>query len=132
MLSEIVDACVNAGLVDGRDRVPDRAASRLNGVVDTALLRENDGGSIRVKGAETRRFLTSPARFDPGERPAGAVRGARGDDVLALIRGVCAWSRVGCDGASLNTGDLIGVLSLLLLRLLGEEKVAGSMFSLSI
>lgn len=132
----------------GLDRfnVPDRAASRLKGSDAEVLLREEkDGGSMRVKGAETRRFLSSTAFFALGERPAGAVSGARGEEILAfaLCRGVA--KEVCTDDASIvvvlakervgvvdkEKEGLIGVLSLHLLRLLGERKMEGSTFSLS-
>lgn len=57
------------------------AASRLNGRDDDP--RDEKGGSTRVNGAETRRFLEMPACFRGGDRPAGAVSGALGDEVLA-------------------------------------------------
>jgi len=69
-----------------RERVPLRAASRLIGKREAL---SNDGGSIRVYGAETRRnLLDGIVGLDFGDLPAGAVRGALGDDVLALLRGV--------------------------------------------
>lgn len=109
---------------------------------------------MRVNGAETRLFLTS--RFDFGDLPAGAVRGARGEEMLARPREVGVWSRAGmAEGGGiedeevdfgavkvnfgvdikLNAGDgedaLTGALSLFLLRLVDERNDDGSMFSKS-
>lgn len=56
--------------------------SRLKGSVDEP--RVLNGGSTRVKGADTRRFFEMPACLRPGDRPAGAVRGVRGELVFAL------------------------------------------------
>lgn len=86
MLS-LIAVAEDAGLVLERDRVPESAASRLKGR-DEELCREGEkeGGSIRVNGAETRRFLRSKAFLDLGERPAGAVKGARGEEMFALAR----------------------------------------------
>jgi len=133
--------------------VPRSAASRLKGSKVEELLAKNDGGLMRVYGAERRRGLTAlSARFATGERPAGAVRGARGEDILALLRGVVEVRREeGMDGGGMlemeeglekvkegvlrrEKEGLIGVLSLHLLRLVGEEnwKSAGSTFSLSL
>lgn len=131
--------------------VPASAASRLNGKPEQPP-REKDGGSIRVNGAEIRRFLRSAARLDLGERPAGAVRGARGEELLALLRAIGVWKRDGIvDGggmldrgdalagvkekeeveASLKAEGFLGVPSSPLLRLVGDAKTEGSMFSLS-
>lgn len=63
------------------DILPLMAASRLNGSDEDP--RDEKGGSTRVKGAETRRFLEMPACFRGGDRPAGAVSGALGDEMLA-------------------------------------------------
>lgn len=103
----------------------------------------NDGGSIRVYGADTRRsLLDGSVDFDFGDLPAGAVRGALGDDVLALLRGV---KDEATEGGGMLEGEgrekvkegvvvmwkagLTGVLSLPLLRLVGDRKTEGSMFS---
>lgn len=149
-----------AGLdVTGVAMVPARAASKLNGRADLVedARRENSGGSMRVNGAETRLLCMSRRCF--GDRPAGAVRGARGDEVLALLReeGVCRRDRLIEGGAidvagemslaavNLNVGFDIslklalgdeaaftGALSLFLLRLFGDAKVNGSTFSESL
>jgi hypothetical protein len=63
------------------DMLPLMAASRLKGSDEEP--RDENGGSTRVKGAETRRVFEIPACFRGGDRPAGAVKGARGDEVLA-------------------------------------------------
>lgn len=76
------------------------AASRLNGSAAEVLLREeNDGGSIRVNGAETLRFLRSLDAL--GERPAGAVSGARGEEMLASFLCDGVWRRDDIDGADM-------------------------------
>lgn len=120
----------------GVEKVPERAASRLKGseeVEDRDALKK--GGSMREKGAEVRRALLfsklEPFRF-VGDRPAGAVRGARGDDMLARAGVV---RRDGGGGMDLE-GDMVKVKGLkdfsepsLLLFLLGELKLAGSTFS---
>lgn len=56
--------------------------SRLNGNVEEP--RVLNGGSTRVKGADTRRFFKMPACLRPGDRPAGAVSGVRGELMFAL------------------------------------------------
>jgi hypothetical protein len=68
---------------------PLKAASKLKGRV--AVGRDvNEGGLMRrEKGAEVRRCDRAPAIFRGGERPAGAVRGARGEErelVVELLR----------------------------------------------
>lgn len=79
MLSWIVaPALIGAGV----EKVPLRAASRLKGREEP---REVNGGSIRVNGAEVRRLLLIPTDLRLGERPAGAVMGARAEDMLARI-----------------------------------------------
>jgi len=100
-----------------------------------------------VYGADTRRSLLAiTSRRDLGDLPAGAVRGALGDDVLALQRGVKAGRIEG--GGMLDAGEglekvkagvvartkagLEGVLSLHLLFLLGDKKMEGSTFSPSV
>jgi len=96
-----------------------------------------------VYGADTRRsLLAGSVDFDFGDLPAGAVRGALGDDVLALLRGV---KDEAIDGGGMLEGEgrekvkegvvvmwkagLTGVLSLPLLRLVGDRKMEGSTFS---
>ena len=112
------------------EKVPLIAASRLNGRDD--VLRELNGGSIRPNGAETRRFLCTPVALRFGERPAGAVIGARGDVMLALA-GVLRRDGIAGGGIDLDGGENVNGLSetSLLHFLEGERKMAGSMFSLS-
>lgn len=105
------------------ETLPLIAASRLNGSDDDP--RERKGGSMRVKGAETRRFFEMPPVFLGGERPAGAVRGARGDEML--------------DRAGVRAGggiDFTGVMEKVkgfshasLLLFLEGENIEGSAFS---
>lgn len=115
--------------------MPERAASKLNGSEEEERDVLKHGGSMREKGAEVRRALLlsipEPLRL-VGERPAGAVRGARGEDILARA-GVLR--RDGGGGMDLD-GDMVKVNGLngfseasLLLFLLGEVRVAGSTFS---
>ena len=116
------------------EKVPLSAASRLNGRDE--VLREANGGSIREKGAETRRFLLSPVALRFGDLPAGAVIGARGDDILGLMgvlrRDGMVGGGIDLDGARENVKGLNGFSTTsLLLFLDGELKIAGSMFSLS-
>ena len=66
------------------EKVPLSAASKLNGRVEVDR-EEVKGGSMRVKGADTRRDLFVPNVFRLGERPAGAVMGARTDDIFARM-----------------------------------------------
>jgi hypothetical protein len=102
------------------------AASRLNGSEEDP--RDENGGLILVNGAEPRRFFEMLANFRGGDRPAGAVRGARGDATL---------DRAGVDTGSMGGGmDLTGVMEKvngfspmsLLLFLVGEN-IDGSAFS---
>lgn len=101
------------------------AASRLNGSDEDP--RDENGGLMRVNGAEPRRFLML-ANFRGGERPAGAVRGARGDAILA---------RAGVLTGSMGGGmDLTGVMEkvnglspMSLLLFLEGENSEGSAFS---
>ena len=128
MLSWIVaPGSVGAGL----EKVPLIAASRLNGRDD--VLREPNGGSIRPNGAETRRFLCTPMVLRFGERPAGAVVGARGD-VMLVLAGVLRRDGTAGGGIDLDGGEKVNGLSetSLLLFFEGERKMAGSMFSLSL
>ena len=106
--------------------LPLMAASRLNGSDDDP--RDVNGGLIRVNGAEPRRFLEMLANFRGCERPAGAVRGARGDATL---------DRVGVLTGSIGGGmDLTGVMEkvngfspMSLLLFLNGENSDGSAFS---
>jgi len=101
------------------------AASRLNGSDEDP--RDENGGLMRVKGAEPRRFLML-ANLRGGDRPAGAVRGARGDAILA---------RAGVLTGSMGGGmDLTGVMEkvngfspMSLLLFLEGENSEGSAFS---
>lgn len=102
------------------------AASRLKGSDEEP--RDEKGGLIRVNGAEPRRFFEMPAILRGGERPAGAVSGARGDELLAR-----AGVRAGSKGGGI---DLTGIMEKvndfsplsLLLFLVGENR-EGSAFS---
>jgi len=71
---------VDAGVEPGRELLS--AASRLNGSAK-AEVELNDGGLTRENGAEVRRVDFNPARFLCGDLPAGAVIGARGEDMFA-------------------------------------------------
>lgn len=125
---------LGAGVELGKD--PLIAASRLNGNVD-APREPNDGGSTRPNGAEMRRFCLIPAIFLFGERPAGAVDGARGDDDKFALKGVDIRDEGKADGGGIAFADdvklkvnaLVGVASLLFFE--GESNIAGSTFSLS-
>lgn len=109
------------------DMLPLMAASRLNGNDEDP--RDMKGGSTRVKGAEPRRFLVIPAFFRGGDLPAGAVRGARGDDMLAR-----AGVRAGGGGMDWTGAKekLNGVPQVSLLLFLDGEKRRGSVFSESV
>lgn len=128
MLSWIVAPAL--GVVSGKD--PPSTASRLKGSVDVA--REANGGSIREKGADTRRFLLIPAIFLFGDRPAGAVKGVRAVEVLAFT-GV--EKRDGnADGGGIDLVDVrvkVNGFSKApcLLFFVGESNTEGSTFSLS-
>ena len=127
MLSWIVDPAdlVFVGVL-AAVMLPLMAASRLNGSDDDP--RDVNGGLIRVNGAEPRRFFEMLANFRGGERPAGAVRGARGDATL---------NRVGVLTGSIGGGmDLTGVMEkvngfspMSLLLFLNGENSDGSAFS---
>ena len=79
--------------------LPLMAASRLNGSDEDP--RDENGGLMRVNGAEPRRFLML-ANLRGGDLPAGAVRGARGDAIVA---------RAGVLTGSMGGGmDLTGVM----------------------
>lgn len=116
------------------EKVPLKAASRLNGREEP---REANGGSMRVKGAETRRVLFTPAALRLGERPAGAVMGLRGEDMLARMGvetrdGIVGGGGMALAGVREKVKGVAGFSKAwLLLFLDGELKVAGSMFSLS-
>ena len=119
----------------GLAKVPLRAASRPNGRDE--VLWDEKGGSIRENGAETRRLFPRPAVLRLGDRPAGAVIGARGDDILVLKGVVRRDGIVGggmdVNGVEVNVKGLNGFSETsLLLFFDGELKTAGSMFSLSI
>jgi hypothetical protein len=108
------------------DMLPLMAASRLNGSDEEP--RDENGGLMRVNGAEPRRFFEMPAIFREGDRPAGAVSGARGDELFART-GV----RAGSKGGGIDfTGVMEKVNELppmsLLLFLVGENR-EGSAFS---
>ena len=111
------------------DMLPLIAASRLNGSDEEP--RDENGGLIRVNGAEPRRLFEIPACFRGGDLPAGAVSGARGDEVLAR-----AGVRAGSKGGGIDfTGVMAKVkdvsLMALLLFLEGENS-EGSAFSESV
>jgi len=83
MLSLIVEpAALGLAETAGSIFVALSTESRLNGSVEAPRLL--NGGSTRVKGADTRRFFMMPACLRPGDRPAGAVRGVRGELVIAF------------------------------------------------
>jgi len=102
------------------------------------MLRDANGGSMRVKGAETRRFFGRPRVLRLGERPAGAVKGARGDEMLARAGVERRVGGGGIDvellGAREKVKGLNACLSIpsFLLFLEGEKRVAGSTFSESV
>ena len=110
------------------DMLPLMAASRLKGSDEDP--RDEKGGSTRVKGAETRRVFEIPACLRGGDRPAGAVSGARGDEVLARA-GVRAGINGG--GGMVFTGvDMVkvnGFSQESLLLFLNGENSEGSVFS---
>lgn len=124
-----------ASLGNDFEKVPLRAASRLNG--KTESFRDDSGGSIRENGADTRRFLSTPEALRLGERPAGAVSGARGDGTSALAGVVRRDGSVGgggieLDGERVNVNGLNGFSKTSFLFFLdGEQNTAGSTFSLS-
>lgn len=94
-------------------RVPAKAASRLKGRAEVETwLRHKVGGSMRVNGADTCLFLASasPRLNFVGERPAGAVRGARGEDMFALrLRRGVSWRRPGkADRGDIDESDDAG------------------------
>ena len=105
--------------------LPLMAASRLNGSDEDP--RDENGGLMRVNGAEPRRFLML-ANLRGGDLPAGAVRGARGDAIVA---------RAGVLTGSMGGGmDLTGVIEkvnglspMSLLLFLEGENNEGSAFS---
>lgn len=109
------------------ERLPLNAASRENGKAEVE--RCANGGSIREKGAETRRFLLMLAILRFGERPAGAVMGVRGAEMLDLI-GV---ENGNAEGGGMDFVEVRvnvkGFASDDLAFLGGESKVDGSTFS---
>ena len=117
------------------EKVPESAASRLNGRLEE--VREAKGGSMREKGAEIRRLLFAPEALRLGERPAGAVIGARGEHMLTLAGvlnrdGIVGGGGMDLDGVRLNVKGLNGFSETsFLLFFEGELNIAGSMFSLS-
>ena len=127
MLSWMVDPAdlVLVGVI-AAVMLPLMAASRLNGSDEEP--RDENGGLILVNGAEPRRFFEMLANFRGGERPAGAVRGARGDAIL---------DRTGVLAGSMGGGmDLTGVMEkvnglspMSLLLFLEGENSDGSAFS---
>ena len=120
-----------ASLVDAN--VPLRAASRLNGRVEEP--RVANGGSTRVNGADVRRLLLIPAVLRFGDRPAGAVKGARIEDVLARSGvtsrdGMVGGGGIDFDVVILKVKGLTGLSNTSLLVFFeGELKMAGSTFS---
>jgi hypothetical protein len=132
MLSWIVEpadlAFVGVDIVLTADMLPLIAASRLKGSDEDP--RDEKGGSTRVKGAETRRVFEIPACFRGGDRPAGAVRGARGDEEFARA-GVRAGRNGG--GGMVFTGVVMvnvnGFSQESLLLFLKGENCEGSVFS---
>lgn len=86
-----------------------------------------------MNGADTRRFFEMPACLRPGDRPAGAVRGARGELMFALAGVVRREVKVGggIDLAVLNEnayGLTVASDESLLLFFDGEKRF-GSTFS---
>ena len=107
------------------------AASKLKG--NDERPRDENGGSTLVNGAETRRVFEIPACLRGGDLPAGAVRGARGDEVLGRA-GVRAGRNGG--GSMVFTGvDIMakvnGFSQESFLLFLNGENSEGSAFSLS-
>lgn len=132
---ESVEVCFSdSGLALVEDRVPESAASRLKGS-ELEEPREAKGGSMRVNGAEIRLFLPMLAIFRLGLRPAGAVNGALGLDVLAFT-GVDNLLGTGGGGMLFDVAKLKftfeGFPVPFLLFFAGELKVAGSTFSPSL
>jgi len=121
-------AFVGVEMVLTVDMLPLMAASKLKGSDEDP--RDANGGSTRVKGAETRRVFEIPACLRGGERPAGAVSGARGDEVLARA-GVRAGRNGG--GGMFFTGVVMvkvnGFSQESLLLFLKGENSEGSVFS---
>ena len=91
---------------------------------------------MRENGAEIRRLLLRSEALRFGERPAGAVKGALGDDMLALAGVLKRAGMVGGGGILFDEGENVKGLkgmseTSLLLFFEGELKIAGSTFSLS-
>lgn len=132
-IGDSVELCFSdSGLALAEDRVPESAASRLKGS-ELEEPREANGGSMRVNGADVRLFLPMLAIFRLGLRPAGAVSGALGLDILAFT-GVDNLFGTGGGGMLFAVARLNfeGCSVLLLFFFAGELKVAGSMFSPSL
>lgn len=128
-------------------RVAASAASKEKGSAVDDL--EDDLGSMRMKGAEMRLCLAdSLVRLARGgERPAGAVKDARGEEKAAIVRGVDGDFRrvypsdVAGGEEKLNIdaevnlingiedAGFMGVLSFPFPRLLEGESMAGAVFS---
>ena len=90
---------------------------------------------MRVKGAETRRDLFIPNVFRLGERPAGAVMGARTDDIFARIgvvrRDGSGGGGIALAGASEKVNGLSYTTDLIGPALLFLDGEVGSTFSQS-
>lgn len=108
------------------DMLPLIAASRLNGSDEDP--RDENGGPIRVNGAEPRRFFEMLAIFRGGDRPAGAVSGALGDAMLART-GVLAGSRGGAIDLTGVMEKVNGLSPMSPLLFLEGENSEGSAFS---
>ena len=96
---------------------------------------------MKPSGAEIRRVLSAAVLLVLGDRPAGAVNGARGEEMLAL-RGVMVCTDVEMsdtgEGFMKVNADVevdrakecfTGVLLFPFVRLLGERRREGSRFS---
>lgn len=119
-------------------RLPARASLRLNGRSAEDVGRVNDGGSMRVNGADVRRALSCAMLLRGGDRPAGALRGALTGDARVLTLGVCKYVGMDVDGmygvtdgfeVTSEKEEGLDMPMSHLLRLLGEAKMAGSTFS---
>jgi hypothetical protein len=112
------------------DMLPLMAASKLKGSDERP--RDENGGSTLVNGAETRRDFEIPACLRGGDLPAGAVRGARGDEVLGRA-GVRAGINGGGGGMVFTGVDMMvkvnGFSQESLLLFLKGENSEGSAFS---
>merc|ERR1712029_668632 len=129
---ESVEVCFSdSGLTLVEDRVPESAASRLKGS-ELEEPREAKGGSMRVNGADVRLFLPMLAIFRLGLRPAGAVNGALGLDILAFTGVDNLFGTGGGGMLEVARPDLEDSSAPLLFLFAGELKVAGSTFSPSL